>query len=86
MLISVKILYFYQQYGVAVIILKTERSLFITREAFIVADEFKICKFIHSLSLIVPFPSLCINDLRELCKRYSQLKCEMAPEQFRFST
>ena len=39
----------------------------------IAGGVFKICKFIHSLSLDIPLTCLCINDLRELCKRYPQL-------------
>ena len=54
-------------------ILKTKRSFLVTPEAIVAADVFKICKFIHSLSLDVPLACLCINDLRELCKRYPQL-------------
>ena len=32
-----------------------------------------LSKFIHSLSLDVLYAYLCINDLRELCKRYPEL-------------
>ena len=39
----------------------------------IATDLFKIFKFIYSLSFDVPLACLCINDVRELCKRYPQL-------------
>ena len=67
--------FFCQPCGVGMNILKTKKSFLITSEAIaaIAADVFKICKFIHSLSLDVLFAGLCINNLRELYKRYPQL-------------
>ena len=71
---SIKVL-FCQQYGVGINIFKMERLFFITEAT---ANSSRRCtqnlsKFIHSLSFDVPQPFLCINDLRELCKRYPRL-------------
>ena len=83
--------FFYQQSGVVMIILKVIWSFLITPEVNANISRRciqNLCKFIQSLSLDVPLTYLCINDPRELRKRYPQLttvfKCEVTPVQFTF--
>ena len=71
--------FFCQQSGVGMIILKTKRSFLITPEVNANSSSKciqNLCKFIHSLSLDVPLAYLCINDPRELRKRYPQMTTE----------
>ena len=72
--------FFCQQSGVGMIILKTKRSSFLIIPGVNANSSSKyiqnLCKFIHSLSLDVPLAYLCINDPRELRKRYPQLTTE----------
>ena len=70
---------FCQKSGVCMIILKTKRLFLITPE--VNGNIGSRCiqnlsKFIHSLSVDVPLAYLCINDPRELRKRYPQLTTE----------
>ena len=83
--------FFCKQSSVGMIILKTKRSFLITPEVNANISSTciqNLCKFIHSLSLDVPFAYLCINDPRELRKRYPQLttvfKSKATPVQFTF--
>ena len=61
------------------VILKTKRSFLITPEVNAIISSRciqNLCKFIHPVSLDVPLAYLCINDPRELRKRYPELTTE----------
>ena len=71
--------FFCQQSGVVMIILKVISSFLITPEVNANISRRciqNLCKFIQSLPLDVPLTYLCINDPRELRKRYPQLTTE----------